>query len=140
LSECNAGGTAAAGDRLLTGNRETVRLRERADFERVFTSGRFLGHSLLMLHFLRNDGVGRRVGFVAGKKVGGAVRRNRARRVLREAFRALEGSLLSGVDVVLVGRRDTPEGGTRKVALALEELARRAGLWRREEDNGESRH
>ena len=45
-----------------------------------------------------------RAAFVCGRKVGGAVERNRARRILREAWRSLAGTVRSGHDVVFVAR------------------------------------
>src|SRR6266508_6614918 len=52
-----------------------------------------------------------RAAFVCGRKVGGAVQRNRARRILREAWRALADRVRSGYDVVFVAR---PEIGGAK--------------------------
>jgi ribonuclease P protein component len=46
----------------------------------------------------------RRVGFAVGRQIGGAVRRNRARRRLREAYRAARDVAPAGVDVVVIGR------------------------------------
>ena len=81
-----------------------VTLRRRADFERVYQEGRrFVSPLFVAFGLARKEG-GLRVGFVASRKVGGAVERNRAKRLLREVFRnrGPRGNL--GVDVVLVAR------------------------------------
>jgi ribonuclease P protein component len=69
-----------------------------------------------------------RAAFVTGRRVGGAVARNRARRLLREAWRALAPGVKKGHDLVLVawgpfGRARAPE-----LIEEIEGLLRRAGL------------
>ncbi len=73
------------------------------EFRRVYREGRrFLG-AMLVLYVRPTDGR-RRVGITAGRRFGGAVARNRAKRRLREAFRRLEGRLRDRGDLVLVAR------------------------------------
>ena len=56
-----------------------------------------------MVLYLRSSGAKTRVGFAVGRRVGGAVVRNRARRLLKEAWRTLSPQVLEGFDVVCVG-------------------------------------
>ena len=63
---------------------------------------------------------------IASRKVGGAVQRNRAKRVLREAARGLRWRL--GIDVVLIARRDASRVRMGAVATELAELAERLDL------------
>lgn len=63
---------------------------------------------------------------IASRKVGGAVQRNRAKRVLREAARVVP--LAAGLDLVLVARRGASEVGMARVAEELEHLADRLGV------------
>ena len=67
-----------------------------------------------------------RVGFVAGKSVGSAVSRNRAKRLLREALRACAPALAPGWDVVLIARRPLAASKLTEARAALEPLLRRA--------------
>jgi ribonuclease P protein component len=67
------------------------RLSRSAEFERVYRQGRSKGNRFLVLYaFPRADGVpddeGPRLGLSVSRRVGGAVERNRVKRVLREAF------------------------------------------------------
>lgn len=70
------------------------------------------------------------VAVVAGRRVGGAVHRNRARRILREAWRRLASGVMEGKDVVLVARPPIRGAGTEDLVIEMTELLRRAGLVR----------
>ncbi len=70
-----------------------------------------------------------RLGITASKKVGNAVKRNRARRVIREAcLGCLRGSSLGGVDVVIVARAKTASVKSYVVKANLVRLFEKAGL------------
>jgi ribonuclease P protein component len=64
---------------------------------------------------------------VAGKKVGGAVQRNRARRVLRAAIREVAPRGVEGHDVVLVAREAIRDARTQDLITEMTELLRRGG-------------
>jgi ribonuclease P protein component len=69
----------------------------------VYREGRRYPGEILVLYIRPTEG-GRRVGVTAGRRLGGAVVRNRAKRRLREAFRRMEPRLHGQGDVVLVAR------------------------------------
>lgn len=62
---------------------------------------------------------------VAGKKIGGAVQRNRARRVLRAAIREVAPRGVAGHDVVLVAREAIRDARTQDLITEMTELLRR---------------
>ncbi|MSQ09382.1 MAG: ribonuclease P protein component [Dehalococcoidia bacterium] len=76
------------------------RLRSRAAFEQAFTRGRSWSHPLIGLR-VHADGQCR-VGFAVGKRLGGAVVRNRVKRRLRDVARQL--AFQPGLDFVIVAR------------------------------------
>ena len=67
-----------------------------------------------------------RCGFTAGRRVGSAVRRNRARRLLREAVRARQADLAPGWDLVFIARPALAQSRLAEVAPVVEQLLRRA--------------
>jgi ribonuclease P protein component len=109
------------------------RLSRSADFERVYRQGRSQANRYLVLYtFPRGGDDEPRLGLSVSRKVGGAVDRNRVKRLLREAFAARREGLPPGHDVVVVARPDVRELAEREglagVAGALDELVAKAGL------------
>jgi ribonuclease P protein component len=119
---------AAAGARPRPGR---ARLSRSADFERVFRSGRAHAGRELVLHlFPRAHDGPPRLGLSVSRKVGGAVERNRIKRLLREAFALEHGRLPDGTDAVVVARHDAralaEREGLAGIRRALGELMIRA--------------
>ncbi len=109
--------------------RKRVRhLRARADFERVRREGRSWSHRLLVLVACPNALDWTRVGVAAGKRVGSAVVRNRAKRLLREAMRQYDPGVRTGWDLILIARAAVVPVKMQDVAAALESLLRQADL------------
>jgi ribonuclease P protein component len=125
----------AGGDRAVGRRGRRGRLSRSADFDRVFREGRSHASRHLVLYaFPRTDAAERdpRLGVSVGRKVGGAVERNRVKRVLREAFWAVAPELPEGHDFVLVARPEAGglvrDGGEAGVEAALRELVTSSGL------------
>ncbi len=109
------------------------RLSRSAEFERVYRQGRSIANRHLVLYTFPNASTQRpRLGLSVSRKVGGAVQRNRLKRLLREAFAKAEGGLIPGHDVVVVARPQSGELAEREglsgVDASLEELLVKAGL------------
>lgn len=100
-------------------------IKSKRDFERVFRGGKRLNHPLVRITAMPvEDGKAPRVAFVAAKRLGNAVCRNRCKRVLRAAARET-GLPLTGYDVILFATRETRDASSTEVAAALGKLVRR---------------
>lgn len=109
--------------------RGLVTLRRQSDLDRVFRAGAWQRRPEVAVgSFRRDDDDPARVAFVAGRRIGRAVRRNRARRRLRAAYRLLADRVSPGVDLVLVARDRTCEVDFRRLQTSLESALGRAGL------------
>jgi ribonuclease P protein component len=105
-----------------------IRLRRTSDVQRVYREGRSWRHPLLVL-VTRPNGLNlSRVGIAASRKLGGAVARNRAKRLLREAARHLYPQLKAGWDVMLIARSKILESKEPQVEKALAQLMKRADV------------
>ena len=102
------------------------------DFRRIYARGKSYVSPLVVVYALKNRTKNVRVGITTSKKVGNAVQRNRSRRVIREAFRALAPRVRPGFDLVLVARGKTPYVKSADVRRQLERQLQAAGLLREE--------
>ena len=85
---------------------KSQRVRRRSEFQQAFSAGYRVSSRYFTLILLPGATPPARLGIVASRKLGDAVRRNRAKRLIREVFRHLEPLPASGLDVVVIPRRE----------------------------------
>jgi ribonuclease P protein component len=111
-----------------------LRLQHATDFERVRRDGRSHAHPLIVLVTCRRPPQAENVlpqtrcGFTAGKTVGGAVKRNRAKRLMREAVRTRYPDMALGWDLLLIARAPLANASFTETQTAIDQLLRRAQL------------
>ena len=104
------------------------RLTRSEDFKRVRRSGKSYAHPLVVLIVQTHDQPRVKVGVAAGRTVGTAVHRNRAKRLLREAMRSLIPNISSNLDLILIARPGLVTATLEETHRALLTLLERAKI------------
>lgn len=108
-------------------------LRKPFEFKEVMSKGVVVERDAYRAYVLISPGRERKAGFVAGRSVGSACKRNRARRLLREAYRRLKANLIdSGFQVIFVAKRAITDLRSTEVMADMASLFERHGLTRNE--------
>jgi ribonuclease P protein component len=112
------------------------RLNKSTDFKRVRRFGKSYAHPLIVLIAIRNEAARpSHIGVAAGRAVGNAVHRNRAKRLLRAAIAPHLADLHPGWDLVLLARGGMVGSSYQDIHTALLALLNRAHLLQRTDDD-----
>lgn len=98
------------------------------DFAALTSDGTYRSHPLLAARLRRTDLEVTRFGLATGRRLGNAVVRNRIRRRLREALRAMSPAFRPGWDVLLIARPGLVDAGHETLVVALRRLLERDGV------------
>ncbi|MDO4869642.1 MAG: ribonuclease P protein component [Bacillota bacterium] len=80
-------------------------LRKKEDFSLIYKKGNSIPDRYVVVFFRKNDLQYSRISFLASKKVGNSVQRNRARRLMRESYRHICSRIKEGYDIILIARK-----------------------------------
>jgi ribonuclease P protein component len=106
-----------------------TRVTQSRDFLRIRQQGERLAQGCLVANWNKlPDGASPKLGVVTSKKIGGAVQRTRARRLLRESFRLHQHEFLQPVEIILVARNSIAGKKFADVEKDFLTSLRRAGL------------
>ena len=108
-------------------------LKTNSDFRRAYARGKSYTNPALVMYVRKNRAGSCRIGITASKKIGNAVQRNRARRVIREAFRQVNLPLKGNYDVVFVARTKTVYKKSTDIYNVMLPMLLEAGVVKNEE-------
>jgi ribonuclease P protein component len=114
-------------------------LRRKSDFSTIYNRGKSVGERLVVLFHRKNDYPYKRQAFLASKKVGKSVQRNRARRLMKESWRVLEPTAKEGTDYIFIARNSILNATQGEVQVSMYKALRKAGLLKDREGNREER-
>jgi ribonuclease P protein component len=103
-------------------------LRYKRDFDRLYKKGRSTGDKFVVVFHISNGLQYTRKAFLASRKVGGAVVRNRARRLMKESFRKIEQEIKPGMDILFIARKPIADAGCAEVEESIRKALTKSGL------------
>ncbi len=110
-------------------------LNSNTDFRRTYGRGKAYTNPALVTYVLKNRAGICRIGITSSKKIGNAVERNRARRVIREAFLSLP-EANGNFDIVFVARRKTVHKKSTEISAIMRKHLISAGVIKDAEEGG----
>lgn len=106
-------------------------LRRKSDFSAVYTRGKSVGDRYIVVFYKKNNRPYNRLAFVASKKVGNSVRRNRAIRLMKESYRLSGIVLPDGYDFIFIARNTITDAKCADVMKSFKSAIRRTGVLRK---------
>ena len=103
-------------------------LRRKSDFSTIYNKGKSVGDRYVVLFYRKNNLPYNRMAYLASKKVGNAVKRNRARRLMKESVRLSNMELPTGYDFIIIARNTITNAKCAEVKRSLESALRRTGV------------
>lgn len=107
-----------------------VTVKENRDFSRIYRKGKSFVSPVLVTYVIKNRSGKLRYGITTGKKIGNAVKRSRARRVIRASYFQLYKELSPGYDIIFVARGKTPYVKSQAVQRSMKNHLETAGVIR----------
>lgn len=112
-----------------------TKVKENYIFRRAYNKGKSFVTPLLVVYVLKNRNLGLRLGVTAGKKIGKAVKRNRAKRLIIAAFNQCLPHISGNYDFIIVARPRILTEKSTVVTEKLQKTLKMAGIF--EEDENE---
>jgi len=106
-------------------------LRRKDDFTSIYKKGRSVGERYIVLFYKKNNLSYNRIAFLASKKVGNSVERNRARRLMKENYRFLKSHIRNGYDLVFIARNSINGKKAYDVEKSMKNAVNKAKLYKK---------
>ena len=108
--------------------KHTVPLKRNHEFRRLYSKGKSTVSPYFVIYCRKTGRPVNRLGITASVKLGNAVKRNRARRRIRELYRTHEAELTAGYDIVIVARARSIYGRYCELARSFDQQMKKLGL------------
>lgn len=108
-------------------------LRNKKDFSRIYNKGKSVGDRYVVIFYKKNNLPYSRKAFLASKKVGNSVERNRARRLMKESFRNLNLELYLGYDFIIIARHTILNAKCEDVKKSMYSAFKKTGVVKKNE-------
>jgi len=106
-------------------------LRRKSDFSVIYNKGKSVGERYVVLFFRKNGRLYNRTAFLASKKVGNSVVRNRARRLMKESYKEINEDMAMGYDIIFIARNTICNMKCADVKKSMEAAIKKAGVFER---------
>ena len=103
-------------------------LRRNGDFSSIYKKGKSVGDRFVVVFYRKNNLPYTRIAFLASKKVGNSVTRNRARRLMKESYKTIQEQLAIGYDIIFIARKTIINSKYADVKKSIEAATRRSGI------------
>jgi ribonuclease P protein component len=120
--------------------KKTIPLKKNFEFARIYNKGRFFPGKYMVIYVMRNRAGANRLGITASKKVGGSVRRNRVKRLIRENYRYYEEYIPDGLDIVFAVRKSETEYGFTEIRKEMKFLLKKVGAFDEKKWDGSGKY
>ena len=108
--------------------KNTLSLNRNTLFKRLYYRGKTVSTPFFTLYYMNTRAAKNRVGFTVSKKIGKAVARNRARRLMYESFRLYEDKIANGYYMVLVARSNILRTDFETIRKSMEKALQKSSL------------
>ena len=106
-------------------------LRKKSDFSAIYNRGKSVGDRFVVLFYRKNNLPYNRTGFLASKKVANSVKRNRARRLMRESYKHIQDMLPCGYDFIIIARNTISGKKCNEVEKSLISAFKKTGVMKK---------
>lgn len=103
-------------------------LRKIGDFKKIYKKGNSFANKYLVVFYLDNKLDYNRIGFLASKKVGKSVIRNRARRLMKECYKNYKDKMVKGYDIIFIARVNIKDVGYKEVDSAFKHILKKTNF------------
>lgn len=103
-------------------------LRGVKNFNNIYKKGKSVGDRYVVIFYKKNNLPYNRTAFLASKKVGNSVARNRAARLMRESYRQIKDSFNIGYDIIFIARNTINDKKCQDVLKSMKSAAKRSGI------------